>query len=105
MSRGFTLLEVIVALLLLEVGVTGAVGTLAVASRMLANAERIERAVSDADGVLDSLAGVAVAESGARDLPGGWLEWAVEEGGNVMLRAWDSAGALQFEVHSAVPTP
>ena len=105
MSTGFTLLEVVVALLLLELAVVGAVGTLAVASRTLAEAEHLERAVMEAEGVLDSLAGVSGAESGSRTFSGGGLEWSVDEAGAVVLRAVRTDGWVWLEVNSAVARP
>ena len=98
------MLEVVVALVLLEVAVVGAVGTLAVASRTLAEAEHLERAVLEAEGVLDSLAGVPGAESGSRVYAGGRLEWLVDPGRDVVLTAVGSDGAVRFELHSALPS-
>lgn len=103
MSRGFTLLEVIVSLLLLQIGVVGALGTLALASRTLAEAQQTERAVTEAEGVLDSLAGVAGAVSGARAVPGGTIEWSVDGSGVVALRAARDDGRVWVEVTSALP--
>jgi type II secretory pathway pseudopilin PulG len=102
---GFTLLEVVVALLLLEVAVLGAVGTLTVASRTLAEAEHLERAVSETEGVLDSLTGFPGAESGQRPFSGGQLEWLIDETGSLLLRASDTDGEVLLEVRSAVRTP
>lgn len=104
MSRGFTLLEVIVSLLLLQIAVAGAIGTLVVASRTLADAQQTERAVTEAEGVLDSLAGVEGAASGARPVPGGVIEWAVDGSGMVALRASRDDGRLWLEVTSALPS-
>jgi len=103
--KGFTLLEVVVALLLLEVAVMGAVGTLTIASRTLGEAERLERLTTEAEGVLDSLAGVATPGSGARTVPAGTLEWTVDTTGTVRLRALRSDGDEWLAVTSAVPEP
>jgi len=54
-ARGFTLVEVVVALLLLEVAVLGVVGTLVLARRTLTEAEALERAVTGVERVVDSL--------------------------------------------------
>ena len=102
MNRGFTLLEVVVSLLLLQVAVVGAVGTLAVASRNLAEAELMERAVLGAEGVLDSLRGVAGATDGSRVVDPGGLEWSVDTLGGVTLYATHPDGRVLFEVRSAV---
>lgn len=102
MSAGFTLLEVVVALVVLAVAVLAAAGTLEVASRTLAEAERTERAVLEADGVLDSLAGVAGAASGSRPFAGGDVTWSLDAEGVVLLRAESPDGGLLVEVTSAV---
>lgn len=100
--RGFTLVEVVVALLLLELAVAGALGTLAVASRTLGEAEQLERTVTEAEGVLDSLAGAPEAETGARSTSGGVIEWTIDESGAVVLRAVREGGDLWLEVTSAL---
>lgn len=103
MRGGFTLLEVVVALLVLEVAVLAAAGTLEVASRTLAVAEGTERAVLEAEGVLDSLAGVGGAVSGTRAFPGGDVTWTVDTAGVVVLRVDGPDGAPRFQLTSAVP--
>jgi prepilin-type N-terminal cleavage/methylation domain-containing protein len=105
MRRGFTLLEVVVALVLLEVGVLGAVGTLAVASRTLAQAQRLERTVLEAEGVLDSLAGAADAASGARAFAGGALEWTVDGAGWVELVGSGPDGTPLIEIRWPLSWP
>jgi len=56
MSRsGFTLLEVVVASLLLQVALMGVLGTLSRATEVRTRAERIEDAITVAESVLDSL--------------------------------------------------
>jgi Tfp pilus assembly protein PilV len=102
---GFTLLEVVVALFLIEVAVMGAVGTLTVASRTLGEAERLERTVMEAEGVLDSLAGVADPEAGTRPVPGGTIEWTIDATGTVLLHAVETDGAVRLEVTSATRAP
>lgn len=102
MRRGFTLLEVVVALLLLEVAVLAAAGTLAVSSRMLAEAEQLERAVSAAEGVVDSLAALEFPVGASRPFVGGELEWLVDASGTVVLRAVSPDGRVLLEVTSAV---
>lgn len=80
--RGFTLVEVVVALLLFEVVVLGVVGTLRLAAETLHRAETLERAVVAAQAVSDSLAGAdgAVTE-GSRAFVGGRVSW--EAGGEL----------------------
>jgi len=104
-SRGFTLLEVVVALLLLELAVLSALGTLTVASRQLGEAERMGRVVTEAEGILDSLDGAPIAESGSRDTPEGLIEWTVGVDGSVAMRATRGDGRTWLEVASAVIRP
>jgi len=103
--RGFTLLEVVVALLLLEIAVASAFATLTVASRQLGEAERLERVVTEAEGVLDSLAGVSPAESGSRDVDGGSIDWAVGVDGRIDLTATRADGTIWLQVTSALTLP
>jgi len=105
MSRGFTLLEVVVALLLLELAVASALGTLTVASRQLAEAERMERVVTEAEGILDSLAGVVSAEGGSRDVYGGVIEWTIGADGTIDLSATRDDGLEWLSVRSAMVRP
>lgn len=105
MRAGFTLMEVVVALLLLEVGVLAAAGTLQVASRTLAEAERLERAVVEAGGVLDSLGRVSGPSAGSRSLPFGEVAWSVDDSGTVTLTAETLAGAPLLAVTSAARAP
>jgi len=105
MNAGFTLLEVVVSLLLLQVAVVSAAGTLAVSSRTLADAEHLERAVVEADGVLDSLGGVSGAVSGSRTFAVGTVEWSIDAAGTVELRAARVDGRILLEVQSAVSRP
>jgi type II secretory pathway pseudopilin PulG len=103
---GFTLLEVVIALLVLEVGVVGLVGSLVLASATLTRAESIERAVATTEGVLDSLAGVAnvradsIAHSG-----GGTVRWSVDDSGWVSLQATQAGGASVLELPWVWPVP
>jgi len=103
LRQGFTLLEVVVALLLLEVGVIGALGMLTLSSRALGRAERLERAVAEAEGVLDSLAGSIPSDDGARAYDGGELRWSLLSGGEIHLVAVGPSGDTLLEVGSVLP--
>ena len=105
MRSGFTLIEVVVALLLLEVAVLAAAGTLQVASRTLGEAERVERAVVEASGILDSLAGAPGAGAGSRTLPFGGVTWAVDSAGTVTLEVRTGEGVRLLRVTSALEAP
>ena len=54
-SRGFTLIEVVLALVILSVGVLGMLGMAAVGSRWLAEGRWVTMAAAVAEGRLDSL--------------------------------------------------
>ncbi len=73
--RGFTLVEVAVAVVLLEVGLLAAGGTVLLARQILARAERIERAAADASALVDSLLEAGGAASGEVEGEGYRLRW------------------------------
>ena len=81
MKSGFSLVEVIVALVVLEVAILGAVGIVVVAARTMAEAEVIERAVSALEGTADSLSLTATPGQGSKDVAGGRINWSVEPDG------------------------
>lgn len=103
MSRGFTLVEVLVALIVLEVSVVGVFGTLALASATLTRAEILERAVARTEGVLDSLRRGSEPGRGERSFGSGDVLWTVEENGVVELRAVADGGTVLLTVRSQVP--
>jgi len=100
MRPGFTLLEVVVALLVLEVAVLGAVGTLALASSTLARAERTELAAAEAEGVLDSLSAGLTPGVGERTFRGGVVRWTASEDGTLTVAALGVTGDTLLVVHS-----
>ena len=104
-SRGFTLLEVVIAVLLLEVSVAGAFGVLALASTTLGRAERLERAAALAEGVLDSLTWAPAPTDGVAAFRGGAVTWSVGAGGEVTLVALGPAGDTLFGVASILLPP
>jgi len=76
-TSGFTLVEVLVALVILEVGMLGVVGTLWLAAVTMSRAERTERGVAEVEKVYDSLVATELPASGAREGAGGTLRWEV----------------------------
>jgi prepilin-type N-terminal cleavage/methylation domain-containing protein len=100
---GFTLLEVVVALVILEVGVLGAAGTLLLASRTLTRAERLERAVAYAAAVLDSLSAGARPGAGARAHFGGEVRWSVDSTGAVKIAALAGVADTLLAFSGVVP--
>lgn len=75
MIRGFTLLEVIVALVVLEVGMLGVLGTILLASRAMVAAEVVESAVLEAQRVVDSLDTDGLSGAGERPARWGRVSW------------------------------
>lgn len=83
---GFTLVEILVALVVLEVGLLGVVATLTLAARILTRAELEEAGTSEVERVLDSLAALGVTP-GEGTVPSRWgrVEWTTTTGGRVRL--------------------
>ncbi len=103
MRAGFTLVEVVVALLVLEVGILGAVGTLLLASRTLTRAEAVERGVLETESVLDSLERGAFSGPGVRDGEEGATSWALASDGSVRIRYVSRAFGPLVDVSGGVP--
>lgn len=103
MRRGFTLVEVVVALVVLELAVLGVLGTLVIASETLRRAERLERATGRAEAVLDSLRGGASPGDGSATFGDVRLDWIVDDGGALRLTAIDENGGALVNVRSHVP--
>ncbi len=75
MRRGFSLLEMVLALLLLQVGVLATVGLIHLSQRNLRRAELTMRGVLEAVWVGDSLSAEGSGASGRRVRPWGELQW------------------------------
>ena len=103
MSRsGFTLVEVVMALLVMEIAVLGVMGTLVLASSLARRAEEVERALDGAEAVVDSLRhGASVGEDSTR-FRGGQLRWSVDRDGHVVVEATTSAGARILRAETRV---
>ena len=102
-QAAFTLLEVVLALIVLEIGVLGIAGTLYLASTTLRRAETLERAVARAEGVLDSLGRGAEPGAGRASFSAGEVAWSVGDSGQVEVHATGPTGALLFRVRSILP--
>lgn len=101
--RGFTLIEVVVALLVLEIGVLGTLGTLVVASETLRRAERLERATGHAEAILDSLRRGASPDTVSLSFADVRIAWTVDAAGRVDLVATDRGGDALVRLRSRVP--
>ncbi len=95
-SRGFSLVEVPVALVVLEVGLLGCAGTLVLAHRHLAAAERLHVATQAAAAVVDSLLAEGVPGSGEASSRWGTLRWSPTKDG-ILVRAEESSGAVLLD--------
>jgi prepilin-type N-terminal cleavage/methylation domain-containing protein len=89
-TRGFTLVEILVSLVVLEVGLLGVVGTLWLAAVTLARAELTERGVAETERVYDSLAATEQPTDGALEAPYGTLRWNLR--GSDLHLEWSAVG-------------
>lgn len=101
-AQGFTLVEVLVALVVLQVGLLGVVGTLVLASMTLSRASLLERGAAEMEAVLDSLARAAGSGSGSRSGPGGTVSWSVSSEGAAWVTFVGSPGFPHLEVATDV---
>ena len=93
-TGGFTLVEILVALVLVEVGLLAVIGTAILARRVLTTAEIVERGAAEVERTYDSLAQGWTAGTGIRVGPSGWVRWVVGESGNLQV---------DFGLHPDVP--
>lgn len=96
---GFTLTEVILALLVLEIGLLAVAGLVSLSHRTLNRAVRVERAVAAMQAVTDSLARLGTVDEGESSRFGPTIRWR-QEGGEHGLR-WIRLEALATDSSSA----
>lgn len=85
--RGFTLVEVLVALVVLEVGLMGVVGTLLLAAGTLTRARRIDGATAALERVYDSLSSAgAVSSRGRLSMESAEIRWTASASGGLTLQ-------------------
>lgn len=92
-----------VALLVLELGVLGVLGTMLVAAQTLRRAERLERASAGVEAILDSLRAGAAPDSASLALDDVRIAWGVDALGRVEISATDENGGPLVRAHSRVP--
>ncbi len=84
-AGGFTLVEILIAVVLLEVGLLAVVGTSVLARRVLTQAEIVERGVAEVERTYDSLAQGWTVGGDLRSGSAGWVRWFVSEAGYVQV--------------------
>jgi len=84
-ARGHTLIELLVALVVLEVGLLAVVGTCVLAARLVSRAEVLEWGVAEVQRTLDSLAAVQGVGSHRQASGPGELRWDVRGDGAVSV--------------------
>ena len=99
---GFTLVEVLVALVILQVGLLGVAGQIGVAHSMLDRAVRLEWAVAVAESVADSLSRFGYSGQGFIDLAAGRVGWEPWPGGDGSILVWVDDGTPQRLLEVAV---
>lgn len=104
MSRGFTLVEVVIALVILQMGVLGVAGTVLLAVRTWGEAERLERTLLEGVRIVDSLRVHGASSAGERAFPGGVASWTASGGlGWTWVTVRSSAG--DTVLHSGLDVP
>jgi hypothetical protein len=78
MRRGFSLVEVVLALLIFQVGIMAIFGMVLLSQRNFQRAEVTLRGVLEAGWIADSLFGVGSSGNGSLDRPWGKIEWSEE---------------------------
>jgi prepilin-type N-terminal cleavage/methylation domain-containing protein len=100
---GFTLVEVLVALVVLEVGLLGVAGALFLAARTMNRADAIERGVGVVELVLDSLRSRGAAGAGSARWEGGDVRWRPGSVGRVVVNLSGAGDSTLIEVSALQP--
>lgn len=102
--KAYSLVEVVVALMILAVGLLGAAGLIATAARHVASAVQAEAALNLAEGVADSLMTGGWRGSGERAAGAFVVSWTGTEGwGEVVVRSLDGAPIVRLPVAVVEP--
>lgn len=86
MRRGFSLVELIVALSIFQIGLLSTAGLVLLAQRHMVRAKVTLRALVEADRVADSLAQLGEGGSGSLPRPWGEIAWEADSGGDGGVR-------------------
>jgi len=95
---GFTLVEVVLALIVFEVGMLGVVSMVVIAARSLSRAEWLERSLTLAYAVIDSLSLEGAPGAGERTHAAGSISWILGIDGNLSLESIGPDGSVLFHV-------
>jgi type II secretory pathway pseudopilin PulG len=90
---GFSLIELVMALVIFQVGLLGVVGMLLTAQRILTRAELVLRGATAARAVGDSLLAGGTRGNGYSDLPWGTVSWTQLEDGGLRVVATGSSAS------------
>lgn len=107
MSRGFSLIELILALFLLEVGVLATAGLFLLSQQNFRRAELTLRGVLEARWVADSLAPEGMPDAGHLLHPWGEIQWAPENTpvSGLRVSVWSPAlGDTLVKVFAVIPS-
>lgn len=103
---GYSLVEVVVALVLLQVGLLGAAGMVVTASRAVAGAARTDRALVIAGSVADSLQAFGWGGGGERIEGAFVVRWSGGPGGWSVVEVWGRPeGGSGGELVVRLPVP
>jgi Tfp pilus assembly protein PilV len=102
-AAGFTLVEVVVALVVLELGLLGVVGSFVLAGQTLTRAEALERGVAEVHALYDSLSLGASAGADEREVGRAWLVWEVGAGGELAIRYELPRDSVLIRLEGRVP--
>ncbi|MEJ2204648.1 MAG: prepilin-type N-terminal cleavage/methylation domain-containing protein [Gemmatimonadota bacterium] len=102
-NAGFTLVEILIAVVLLEVGLLAVLGTSILARRVLTRAEIVERGAAEVERTYDSLSQGWSSGSDGRTGPSGWVRWEVGERGTVRVDFGLQADSPLVRVEGLLP--